>query len=126
MKVRLLKHVNATYPQDEIVCLWDYSKDDLLHLATFVQNVARSKENHVLTRQRFVQSADIALVFKTYKKDVGIIQTNDYYECRLTKESYLNMVESILKMSDAPQIGYRWLYNLDIPVDLLLSYNCKW
>lgn len=126
MKVCLLKHVNTTYPQDEIVCLWDYSKDDLLQLATFVQNVAMSEENHILTRLRFIQSSDITLVFKTDKKDFGVIQTDDYYECRLTKKSYLNMVESILKMSDAPQIGYRWLYNLDTPIDLLLSYNCKW
>ena len=77
-------------------------------------------------QMEFVESINCTLRFELCSEDLGMALPSDQttFICRLTRDSYINMLDIINRVSD----GFNWLYDpkKDEQVDILFSSGGTW
>lgn len=74
----------------------------------------------------FVNPCACTLSFLLAEEDLGILENPPgHLDCRLTREGYIQML-SLMEPFAQGSGGYAWLYDLDTPIELLLSLSGKW
>lgn len=68
--------------------------------------------------------------FQICEKDIGVVldssfETSDIY-CFLTKDSYVEIKEKVRKYIENEMEGIIWLYDLNCPIELLMSNGGEW
>lgn len=123
-----LEHLPAAPDShDELIRLFSFDARETAALMTVVSDWLRDPSAPLrLEALPFVSNVNCSLHFVLAAQDDGI-RENAFgaYECRLTIASFermLNLVEPFCKEAK----GYQWLYDLDTPIDFLLSVNGAW
>jgi len=128
MKINIFENVNDDYPDDKIICINDFDTSDLKFLINSIEKIINEGIGFSITNDTKNQNGSIVLTFSTSEIDYGIKQVdNKSFICILTTSKYSVMGELLQHfMKKDIKKGYQWLFDLNSPIELLLSYNCKW
>lgn len=128
MKISVIKKYNPICVEDQIICLNSFDNNDLMMLKNMIVEICNGK-TIILSEQSFIQTTDCKLILSLSSKNEGLKEiSSDIYRCLLVKSEYLKMLDMIeLSIEDnCSENSYSWLYDIDNPIDFLLSKNCKW
>lgn len=126
MKIKLFEDISIIYKDDKIVCLYDFSRDDIDNFILFIHEIINNETIKALDTEPFIIGPTIRLLFKKGSKDIGIKKDTNYYICELRKKTFIEMITLIDDLRNKNFDGFQWLYNLNTPIDFLLSNNCTW
>lgn len=126
MKLEYLVNVNDH--SDGIVRLYDFETQEIVQLcAALRSSVVDLKHELKLSSLNFIQTINCDLTLNISPNDKGISETSkSVLYCELTSEAYLKMIELIEPFSKPESTGFQWLYDLDSPIEFLLSKSGKW
>lgn len=126
MKLEYLENVNDH--SDGIVRLYDFDSQEIIQLCAALRNsVVDSKLELTFSSLSFIQTINCDLTLKISPNDKGISETSkSALYCELTSEAYLKMIDLVEPFSKPESTGFQWLYDLDSPIEFLLSKNGKW
>lgn len=128
MKISVIKEYNLDYLDDQIVCLTNFDKKDLIGLKKSFLDVCRSK-TIILSEQHFIEGSDCKLILDLSIENRGLIElAMNVYNCLLTKNEYIEIVKRIdlFVENGYDQKTYLWLYDINNPIDFLLSKSGSW
>jgi hypothetical protein len=121
MKLKFLKNINEY--EEHAVRLNDFDKAQTALFLQILHELTEKKKTQIaLNDYEFIEHVNCELTLRISETDEGIV-TEDYkhFFCDLTPEAYMEMIQLIepfcLKETDA----YRFLYDLDNPIDFLFS-----
>ncbi len=131
MKITVYKEYNISYPEDMVVCLSDFSTEELEELLKDITNVLHG-EIVVLSSRTYISHTDCVLILENSDNDVGIVEISEKeYRCLLNEKSYHEMYELVYHFIIATtnrdmNNTHQWLYDNLNPIEFLLSYNGQW
>lgn len=81
----------------------------------------------VLSEQTYICYKEVRLELRLSNKDYGISQKNEMsFVYNLSASAYKNAINLIEQLLINEMNGFLWLYDIDIPVEFLLSKDAKW
>jgi hypothetical protein len=81
----------------------------------------------VLSEQTYICYKEVRLELRLSNKDYGISQENEMsFVCNLSTSAYKNAINLIEQLLRNEMNGFQWLYDIDIPVEFLVSKDAKW
>ena len=108
---------------DDMVRLYDFRKENSVKFRDLLKEFVSSGKNQFdLATVDFIEPRNCNLVLCISDEDEGIV-TEDYFYfyCRLTAETYHQMIKILDAFCLRETSGYQFLYDLDTPTDLLFS-----
>lgn len=128
MRIDILLNVNQNYPEDKIVCLNSFTNKDIDELIICLYKLLDNKRIK-LSSENFISYSSNEVILEVYSDDIGfILNSSNIYECLLTSVKYIEIIDILKNYKNTiPNINiYNWLYDLNNPIEFLLSQNCKW
>lgn len=128
MKISLIKEYNSDHLEDQIVCLHDFDNKDLMELRNAFLTVCDGQVV-ILSEQRYIEDSDCRLILSLSVDNEGLKELSvNLYNCFLSKSEYQRIVNEIgsFAQNGYDENTYLWLYDINTPIDFLLSRNCKW
>ena len=132
MKLEFLDDLtdNGRYPHADpkmLIRIFDFDDSEARLFKDAINSEIISKRHELeLTDLDFINPLNCTLKFEISDDDYGIKITTDkiHFVCRLTLNTYINMIEIIELLKD----GYNWLYDPkeDDNIDLLISAGGSW
>mgnify|MGYP000430436968 CR=1 FL=1 len=121
MEVDYIENVNGH--NEDIVRLYNFDKDEAIKFrALLIDIVIKKKQKLELAQVDFIAPRNCNLIFGLFKSDEGILtKDNKTFFCILTLEGFKNMVELIEPFCKKDLRSYRYLYDIDNPIELLFS-----
>jgi hypothetical protein len=121
MKIDFIPNINAF--GDAVVRLYDFDREEAIKLKDEIEKVLIDEKRSLsLSDMECIEPMNCDLTLRINDEDLGIVSAKERtFFCDLTFEGYLNMMELIDPFCTRDTIGYQYLYDLDIPVDLLFS-----
>ena len=81
----------------------------------------------VLSEQTYICYKEVRLELRLSNKDYGISRENEMsFVCNLSTSAYKNAINLIEQLLRNEMNGFQWLYDIDIPVEFLVSKDAKW
>jgi len=129
MNISLFENIRDNYPEDKIICInnFDYKElNDFIHSINCLIN-SRTPFS-IMNSSKCLNEEKIILTFSISDHDIGIIKyTNKLFICLLSIAKYFEMIQLTFDLlKRGIELNYQWLYDLNTPIDLLLSKNSKW
>ncbi len=121
MKLKFLENINAY--GEHAIRLNDFDKAQAGKFLQILRGLTRDKIKSIdLAACDFIEPVNCKLTLQVSETDEGITtEDNKHFFCDLTEEGYEEMIRLIepfcLKETDT----YRFLYDLDNPIDFLFS-----
>lgn len=108
---------------DNIVRLFNFGREEaILFRDAIHQVVVIDKEELDLSTLNFIQLNDCNLTLVLGDEDEGIFSNRENnFICRLTPDSYQQMLKLIQPFCERDSKGFQYLYDLDSPTDFLFS-----
>lgn len=126
MNILLFDSCSDFYKCDKIICLSHFSKAELHMLIQSLKDVQKGNVI-VLSEQAYICYKEVRLELRLSNKDYGISQENEMsFVCNLSASAYKNAINLIEQLLINEMNGFQWLYNIDIPVEFLVSKDAKW
>lgn len=128
MKISIIREYNPNHLEDQIICLNEFDNNDLIGLKKSLLDVSNNKVV-ILSEQQFVSVSDYKLILELSNRNDGLKElSKNVYRCSLLKSEYQRIIEKIdlFVNQEYDENSYLWLYDMDTPIDFLLSKNCKW
>lgn len=128
MNISLIKEYNSDHLEDQIVCLNDFDNKDIEELGKVFLKVCNG-QTIILSEQYFIKIADCKLILSLSIDNVGLKELSENcYNCFLSKSEYWKIINEIALFAQTgyDENTYLWLYDINTPIDFLLSKNCKW
>lgn len=126
MNILLFDSYSDLYKCDKIICLSHFSKAELLMLIQSLKDVQKGNVI-VLPEQAYMCYKEVKLELRLSNRDYGISQENEMsFVCNLSVSAYKNAINLIDQLLTNEMNGFQWLYDIDIPIELLLSKDAKW
>jgi hypothetical protein len=112
---------------DKLIRLFDFKSDEAEKFQKAIKNLIENEKRIIVDSLTFIKPVNCSLALFIDTKDLGIIKTGEKeFECRLTKDSYKEMVYLIQPFVDNESNGYQWLYDNMADIDLLFSPGGTW
>ncbi len=121
MKLKFLENINAY--GEHAIRLNDFDKAEASKFLKILKNlVSNPKQLIHLSSYSFIIPVNCALILRISETDEGIItEDNKEFFCDLTIEAYKEMILLIEPFCVKETDAYRFLYELDNPIDFLFS-----
>ena len=112
---------------DKLVRLFDFDSVEAGKFQETIKSLIEGKNRIAVDRLSFIKRINCSLTLSVNDDDLGIIQTGrEEFECRLTKDSYREMISLIQPFVDHELNGYQWLYDNMAEIDFLFSPGGTW
>ena len=126
MTILLFDSCSDFYKCDKFICLSHFSKAELDMLIQSLKDVQKGNVI-VLSEQAYICYKEVRLELRLSNKDYGISQENEMsFVCNLSASAYKNAINLIEQLLINEMNGFQWLYDIDIPVEFLVSKDAKW
>lgn len=126
MNILLFDNSTDKYKHDKIICLSHFSKTELYSLIQTLKDVQKGHDV-VLSEQSYIDYKEIRLEMRLSSLDIGISKINEMgFVCNLSASAYMNAINLIEQLLKDEMNGFQWLYDIDTPIDFLLSKDAKW
>lgn len=112
---------------NRLVRLYDFDVEEATEFRNAIADLVREQKNIHIHRLPFVKAVNCSLELSISDVDLGIIPICEgFFECKLTKVTYLEMINLIQHLIDEDLNGYQWLYNNMCEIDFLFSPGGGW
>jgi hypothetical protein len=113
---------------EQLIRLYDFDAMEANQFCMAIQeNLIDKKQTIDLHLLNFIQPINCNVSLHLANQNDGI-QTLDHqnFVCNLTLESYAEIIKLCEPFCQNKSRGYRWLYDLDTPIDFLFSPHGTW
>lgn len=127
MKLEYLPEINAY--NDSLIRLYDFDVTQAVRLqAQISQTIIDRRTELDLSKLDFISSINCNLIFRLSDRDQGISTKDNYlFFCDLTLKRFEEMILIIEPFTKETKKGhFNWLYDLNIPIELLFSADGEW
>ena len=112
---------------DKLVRLFDFDSSEADKFQKTIKNLIENENRIVLNSLSFIKPVNCSLTLSIDNDDLGIIEIGKKeFECKLTRDSYEEMISLIQPFVDKESDGYQWLYNNMADIDFLFSPGGTW
>lgn len=121
MKLKFLENINEY--DEHAVRLNDFDKSQASKFLQILKDLTENDKSFIdLSDYEFIEPVNCELILRVSETDEGIT-TDDYqhFVCDLTLKGYAEMIKLIEPFCIKETDAYRFLYDLDNPIDLLFS-----
>jgi len=126
MNILLFDNSTDLYKYDKIICLSRFSETELHSLIQSLKEVLKGKDV-VLSEQSYIDYKDVRLELRLSSIDYGISQIDEKtFVCRLSASAYESAISLIKQFLRNDLNVFQWLYDIDTPIEFLLSKDAKW
>jgi hypothetical protein len=133
MKLEFLDDITDTNQNKDVffkqlIRLYHFNANEALRLSELINTTIIEKESSLdLGNVDFIEAINCSLQLKLSNSSFGIKAIDTFnFNCYLTKEDFLIMIERIKQFSKVELNEYQWLYDIDTPIELLFSPNGTW
>jgi hypothetical protein len=103
-----------------LVRLFDFGSDEAEKFQKAIKNLIENENRIAVESMPFIKPINCSLSLSLDDKDFGIIKTGkEEFECKLTKDSYREMVSLIQPIVDHELSGDQSLYDNMADIDFL-------
>ena len=126
MKIDFLKNTNKD--EDCILRLYDFNCSEADHLRRRIQKtIIEDQSQFSTTELDFIEHKNCSLTFHISDRDIGITSANiKEFQCDLTLKTYKKMIDLINPFTENFVEGHQWLYDLNTPIEFLISPKGTW
>lgn len=125
MTVDYLKNANE-FPEDSILRISNFNIEEFKKFKDLILKVLQDKVV-CLSELDFLKPNNIDILFVIYKKNLGLVQTEENtFICLLTYENYIEMIDIMEKYIDYNLDGFAWLYTIESKINFLVSVGGGW
>jgi hypothetical protein len=126
MKLDYISNINEY--GDDVVRLYEFDKAQAILFRNAIQEIILTKKQTLeLASLSFIESRNCMLTLRISEEDLGIeIQRSAQLYCDLTLDAYQTMVLLLEPFCTKETKGYKCLYDVDSPTDLLFSPGGTW
>jgi hypothetical protein len=126
MKLDYISNINEY--GDDVVRLYEFDKAQAILFRNAIQEIILTKKQTLeLASLSFIESRNCMLTLRIAEEDLGIeIQRSAQLYCDLTLDAYQTMVLLLEPFCTKETKGYKCLYDVDSPTDLLFSPGGTW
>ena len=113
---------------EQLIRLYDFDAMEAEQFCIKIQEQLIDKKQSLdFLELDFIESVNCNLILQISSDDEGIT-TNDNtnFVCKLTLEQYTEILKLCKPFCLDKSRGYRWLYELDTPIDFLFSPHGTW
>ena len=124
-----LQHLpSAPTVDEELIRLFDFGPEETNMLVAAITHWLRDSSTPLeLDKLPFMSTENCTLRFLLAAHDEGIHKVSPgAYDCRLTLDSFGQMLELMGPFRRDGTTGFQWLYDLDTPIEFLFSPNGSW
>jgi hypothetical protein len=112
---------------DKLIRLFDFDSDEAEKFQEAIRNLIENENGIAVDSLTFIKPVNCSLTLSIDTEDLGIIKTGkEEFECKLTRDSYKEMVCLIQPFVDNESNGYQWLYDNMADIDFLFSPGGMW
>ena len=112
---------------DKLIRLFDFDSSEADKFQRAIKDLIKNDIKITLGSLNFIQSVNCSLTLSIDNEDLGIIRTGQAeFECKLTTDSYKEMVALIQPFVNKESDGYQWLYDNMAEIDFLFSPGGTW
>ena len=128
MRIDYLDHILESRPADGVVRIFDFNGLEARKLETAILQFAAGSTDLDISELDFVEPGAPRFVLSIGKSDIGIQKLgSDFLRCSLTKSAFLQMAELVHEYGrDSSPGGHRYLYDVNNPIDLIMSPSGDW
>lgn len=133
MKLEFLKDTSedghySDEVNEQLIRLYDFDAAEAEKFCASIQNNLIVKQQSLdLSSLDFIEAVNCNLILKLSETDEGIITSdNKNFICELTPDNYMNIIKLCEPFCQNKSRGFRWLYELDTPIDFLFSPHGTW
>ncbi len=133
MKLEFLKDTTeAGHYSDEVneqlIRLYDFDSAEAEQFCLSIQkNLIDKKQSLDFNTLDFIESVNCNMLLQLSDANEGIITNDDKnFICNLTLENYIEIIKLCEPFCQNKSRGFRWLYELDTPIDFLFSPHGTW
>ncbi len=124
-----LEHLSsAPTSDDELIRLFNFGPEETSMLIAAIMDWLRDTSPPLdLDKLPFISAANCKLRLIVATHDEGIQAVSPgAYDCRMTLNSFGQMLELMGPFRRDGTTGFQWLYDLDTPIAFLFSPNGSW
>lgn len=112
---------------DRLVRLFDFDMVEVAKFQSIIRNLIENENSVAVDRLPFIKPINCSLTLSIHNENLGIVKTGEeQFDCRLTKESYEEMISLIQPFVEHESDGYQWLYDTIADIDFLFSPGGTW
>jgi len=112
---------------DKLVRLFDFDSNEAGKFQNAIKKLIETGNRITLDSLPFIEPVNCSLTLSVDTEDSGIVKQGDgTFECKLTRDSYQEMVSLIQPFVDKESGGHQWLYNTMAEIDFLFSPGGTW
>lgn len=133
MKLEYLDDVSdgGKYPwadPNQLVRLYDFNHSEVEEFRQAIQRMLLDSIKELdVSSLSIVQSVNCKLILRSSPTDKGITTKDKYaFYCDLTEDTYKQMLALLEPFCQFDATGYQWLYDLNNPIDFLISKDGSW
>ena len=108
---------------ESIVRLYDTNMAESQQLSTILKAWIKQPNTVLdLSMLPFIESRNCNVILVVGDEDEGLLTDNyETFYCKLTTEGFEGIIEALEPFCNKETLGYKWLYDIDNPIDLLYS-----
>jgi len=112
---------------DKLIRLFDFDSVEARKFQMTIQNLIENDDSVVVDKLPFVKPINCSLRLTIGNEDLGIIKTGqEEFECKLTRDSFREMMSLLQPFVDHESNGHQWLYDNLADIDFLFSPGGTW
>lgn len=109
--------------EEDVVRLYNFDMEQAIKFRDLIiSEIIQKKRKINLSEIDFIEPRNCNMVMGLFHTDEGIL-TEDYqnFFCILTLQGYIDMVKALEPYCQKETKGYKFLYDIDTPIDFLFS-----
>jgi len=126
MQLDFIENVNEF--GESVVRLYNFDKSEAIQFRDLIKDtIVDKKEQLDLSQVDFIQERNCSLILGLFKTDEGILsQDSKAFVCAMTLEGFTSMLKLLEPFCKKETKGYKYLYEIDNPIDFLFSPAGTW
>ncbi len=119
MKIEFLPNVSRG---EHVLRLFDFDRVQAQQLSEVIREVITEGRTINLAEREFIQPVNCDLSLRIAGYDQGILTDDDHhFYCKMSISGYESILKLLEPFCNKESRSYTWLYDLDNPIDFLLS-----
>ncbi len=126
MELDYIENVNEF--GEHVVRLYSFDKSEAIKFRELIRDTIVSRKQKLdLSQVDFIERRNCNLILGLFNDDEGILSNdNKTFYCALTLEGYHTMLKLLEPFCVKETKGYKYLYDIDNPIDFLFSPAGTW
>ena len=126
MELDYIENVNEF--GEHVVRLYNFDKSEAIKFSQLIRDtIVTRKQKLDLSQVDFIERRNCNLILGLFKDDEGMLSNDKKtFYCALTLESYHTMLKLLQPFCEKETKGYKYLYDVDNPIDFLFSPAGTW